>query len=51
MSNGSEAKKTERPRRYATCRECGLEWNISKYYEIPPGGYLCPRCWSKNKNK
>ena len=51
MSNGSEEKKPERTLRYETCRDCGLVWNGSKYYEIPPGGYQCPRCWSKNKNK
>lgn len=51
LPDGSEEKKTEQPRRYETCRECGLEWNVSKYQEIPPGGYICPWCWSKNKNK
>lgn len=37
--------------RYETCRECGLEWNVSKYAVIHKSGYLCPHCWSKNRNK
>lgn len=35
--------------RYETCCECGMEWNISQLAQIPPSGYLCPVCWSKNR--
>lgn len=37
--------------RYETCRECGLEWNVSKQKVLPLNGYLCPRCWSQYNNK
>ncbi len=33
--------------RYETCRECGLEWNVSKQAAIPWSGYLCPICRGK----
>ena len=33
--------------RYETCRECGLEWNVSKQAAIPWSGYLCPVCRGK----
>lgn len=33
--------------RYETCRECGLEWNVSKQAVIPWSGYLCPVCRGK----
>ena len=36
--------------RYETCRECGLEWNVSKKAVIPYFGYRCPICCSKYKN-
>lgn len=55
--NTEKTKPTRQPshmhkgERYETCRECGLVWNVSKQKEIKASGYLCPRCWSKNRNK
>lgn len=55
--NTDKKKQTPQPprkregARYETCRGCGLEWNISKQTVTPPSGYLCPHCWSKNRNK
>lgn len=55
--NTDKTKQTPRPSRkregarYETCRECGLEWNVSKQKEIPPSGYLCPRCSEKYRNR
>lgn len=36
--------------RYEICRECGLDWNVSKNAVIPAKGYLCPRCSQKSGN-
>lgn len=33
--------------RYETCKECGLEWNVSKQAVIPWYGYRCPWCRAK----
>lgn len=30
--------------RYEKCRECGVKWNVSKYTNLPRGGYICPKC-------
>lgn len=55
--NQDKKKPTPQPSRkregarYEKCRECGLEWNVSKRKEITPSGYLCPRCWSKYRNR
>jgi hypothetical protein len=51
--NTDKKKPTPQPSRrregarYETCRECGLEWNVSVKAEIPLGGYLCPKCRAK----
>lgn len=37
--------------RYETCRECGLEWNVSRQAAIPWSGYLCPRCRGKRRKE
>ena len=37
--------------RYETCRECGLDWNVSKQAAIPWSGYLCPVCWSRQRKE
>lgn len=26
------------------CVVCGLRWHVCLDKEIPPGGYVCPRC-------
>lgn len=36
---------------YATCKECGKAWNISKLQRVPKSGYICPHCWSKAQQK
>ena len=33
--------------RYETCKDCGLEWNVSRQAVIDWRGYLCPRCINK----
>ena len=38
-------------RRYETCRECGLIWNVSKHANIPRNRYLCPVCWGKQRKE
>lgn len=50
--DGTEDKpRRDNPRglRYETCRQCGRSWNVSALAEIPKSGYLCPRCWGKNR--
>lgn len=49
--NTDKTKQTRRREgaRYETCRECGLEWNVSKNTAIHRNGYICPHCWSKNR--
>lgn len=43
-------RETQNPhRRYATCRRCGIEWQISTQLTIPLGGYICPQCAQKGK--
>ena len=37
--------------RYETCSECGLDWNVSIYAPIPWQGYLCPRCYYKQRKR
>lgn len=37
--------------RYKTCRECGLEWNVSITAKIPFNGYLCPVCRGKHRKE
>lgn len=37
--------------RFETCRECGLEWNVSKTAKIPFKGYLCPICRGKQQKE
>ena len=51
--NTDKTKQTHRREgaRYETCRECGLDWNVSKQKKITPNGYQCPRCWQKNRNQ
>lgn len=49
MSTPKDTRK--RPRhpdaRFELCAECGKRWNVSIGAEIPPSGYLCPRCRNK----
>ncbi len=35
----------------AICIKCGLEWNISRYQEIPREGYVCPYCITPGNQK
>ena len=37
--------------RFETCRECGLEWNVSITAKIPFNGYLCPKCREKQRKE
>ena len=36
---------------FATCKECGKTWNISKLQRVPKSGYICPYCLSKQQHK
>lgn len=36
---------------FATCKECGKTWNISKLQRVPKSGYICPHCRSKEQRK
>ena len=36
--------------RYELCKGCDLVWNVSKMLKTPEHGYLCPRCWSQQRN-
>ena len=35
--------------RLEVCRKCGKTWNISRQAKLPPSGYICPHCASKEK--
>lgn len=37
--------------RMGICRECGLNWIISVWAAIPKGGYICPKCRAKKREK
>lgn len=37
--------------RYETCKDCGLEWNVSKQLVIDWRGYLCPRCRERRRKE
>lgn len=45
----SVRKRRQAPYRVETCRECGLDWNVSVLVKTPPSGYLCPRCKERQK--
>ena len=52
--NTEKQPKTQRRipgARYETCRECGMEWNVSRLAPIPPGRYLCPVCWTRQRRE
>ena len=34
--------------KYATCQQCGLEWNVSWQFV---GWYVCPVCRNKNRKE
>ena len=36
---------------YETCIECGLDWNVSRGAVYHESGYLCPRCWGKQRTR
>jgi len=36
---------------FATCKECGKQWNISRLQKVPESGYICPHCRSKAQQK
>ncbi len=33
------------------CVKCKLDWNVSNFAEIPPGGYVCPPCRRVDEEK
>ena len=35
--------------RQAACRICGKDWQISALAVIPPSGYVCPVCETKQR--
>ena len=37
--------------RQAACRICGKDWQISALAVIPPSGYVCPVCETKQRNQ
>lgn len=34
--------------KYATCQQCGLDWNVSWQFV---GWYVCPVCRNKNRKE
>lgn len=41
-----EQRKNERTYLFATCKECGKSWNISRLKRMTKSGYICPHCRS-----
>lgn len=37
--------------RQAACRICGKDWQISALAVIPPSGYVCPVCETKQRKE
>ena len=37
--------------RQAACRICGKDWQISALTVIPPSGYVCPVCETKQRKE
>ena len=35
--------------RMETCVRCGKRWNVSVDKQLPPSGYICPHCVSRER--
>ena len=33
------------------CVVCGLRWHVCRDKKIPPGGYVCPRCEYRGRER
>lgn len=33
------------------CMVCGLRWHVCRDKKIPPGGYVCPRCEYRGRER
>lgn len=33
------------------CVVCGLRWHVCRDKKIPPGGYVCPLCDSRDRER
>lgn len=36
---------------FEACTRCGKVWNISRLYEVPRSGYVCPHCRSRQREQ
>lgn len=42
--DGTYEKKGMKGLRFALCKECKNEYNVSAFAEVSKRGYVCPKC-------
>ena len=48
IMDSSKERKCMTDYKYLTCRNCGKQWNVSKYNK-DGSAYLCPKCRPSKK--